>query len=75
MAFFLEEIKPKIANTMKPFPAGDPARTCLENNMLIYLVEYCKDLKRKNMIKEGSDVTREATNMLTHLRKQGAECQ
>ena len=53
---FKEEIRPKIEKTMEPFPEKDPARICLQNNILVYLVEYLKDCKRKNMVEEGSVV-------------------
>ena len=56
MTMFKEEIRPKIEKTMEPFPEKAPARICLQNNILVYLVEYLKDCKRKNMVEEGSVV-------------------
>ena len=67
MAFFREEIRPKIEKTMEPFQGVDPARICLQNNLLVYLVEYLKDCKRKNMIDEGSSIVKEALKLNDYL--------
>ena len=56
---------------MEPFPELDPARVCLQNNILVYLVEYLKDCKRKNMIEEGSRVIKEAMQLNNYLSKLG----
>ena len=69
MAFFREEIRPKIEKTMEPFIGVDPARICLQNNLLVYLVEYLKDCKRKNMIEEGSTVVQEAMELNDFLNR------
>lgn len=60
MKFYSEEIRPKIEKTMQPFAKEDPARICLENNVLVYLVEHLKDCKRKQLIEEGARKVREA---------------
>lgn len=54
MKFFKEDIKPKLLKTLEPFSAIEDAKLCLENNLLVFTVEYLKDLKQIRAIEEGS---------------------
>ena len=60
MSFFRDEIKPKILKTMEPIIGDEEARSCLENNLLVFTVEYLRDLKQTRRIDEGLVVAKDA---------------
>ena len=67
MKFFKEDIKPKILKTLEPFSAVEDAKLCLENNLLVFTVEYLKDLKQIRAIEEGSQIVKEANKLFNGI--------
>lgn len=53
-------MKPKIESTLNHLEEDNPAYVCLQNNLLIFTVEYLKDLKQVRQIDEGLTVLAEA---------------
>ena len=72
MACFIDEMKPKILNTMNHLEEDNPAYVCLQNNLLIFTVEYLKDLKQVRKIDEGLAVVAEAQTIYASVLKKNS---